>query len=140
MNLKSQLREFEGWKRHAYQDSLGFWTIGCGRLVDASKPGSGLSDDEIEYLLDNDIADKTLEVMEALPWARTLNEPRQAVLIGMAFQMGLKGLLGFRSMLRALQDEHYADAAEHMRQSRWHTQTPNRVNRLAHQMESGEWN
>lgn len=138
MNLRQQLREFEGVVPYAYQDHLGFWTIGVGRLIDKNK-GGRLSEDEIDYLLDNDIREKTAEVLAALPWVATMNEPRQAVVIGMAFQMGLKGLLGFRSTLASMKEERYANAAEGMRQSLWGKQTPGRVRRLAHQMEVGEW-
>lgn len=138
MDLKTQLREFEGVVPHAYQDHLGFWTIGVGRLIDKRK-GGGLTDDEIDYLLDNDIRRKTAEVYAALPWVKSMNEPRQAVVIGMAFQMGLKGLLGFTGTLASMRDERYSDAAEGMRRSKWAQQTPQRVRRLAHQMETGEW-
>ena len=44
------LRRDEGRVRHAYQDHLGYWTIGVGRLIDQRK-GGGLSEDEIDYLL-----------------------------------------------------------------------------------------
>lgn len=138
MDLKTQLREFEGVVPHAYQDHLGYWTIGVGRLIDKRK-GGHLTDDEIDYLLENDIRRKTAEVHNALPWVKAMNEPRQAVVIGMAFQMGLKGLLGFTGTLAAMRDERYSDAAEGMRQSKWAQQTPQRVRRLAHQMETGEW-
>lgn len=138
MDLKSQLIEFEGKVSHAYQDHLGYWTIGVGRLIDKAK-GGHLTDDEIDYLLENDIRRKRDEVHSALPWSKGLCEPRQAVLIGMAFQMGLKGLLGFTGTLAAARDERYAEAAEGMRQSKWAKQTPKRALRLAHQMETGEW-
>jgi lysozyme len=138
VSLKAQLKKFEGWVPHAYQDHLTYWTIGCGRLIDKRK-GGGLSDKEIEYLLDNDIAEKTHEVLTALPWVKSMNEARQAVVIGMCFQMGLKGLLGFTSTLAAMKDERYADAAEGMRRSKWATQTKERAQILAYQMEVGEW-
>jgi lysozyme len=137
-HLKAMLTKEEGRVPHAYQDSLGYWTIGCGRLIDKRK-GGGLTDDEIDYLLENDIRRKKAEVFAALPWAQSLNEPRQAVLIGMAFQMGLKGLLGFRSTLASVRDERFADAAEGMRQSLWAKQTPERARRMAWQMQTGEF-
>ena len=40
----------EGEKLSAYQDSMGFWTIGVGRLIDARK-GGGISQEESRYLL-----------------------------------------------------------------------------------------
>ena len=138
MDLKQQLIRDEGSVSHAYKDSLGYWTIGVGRLIDSRK-GGGLSPDEIEYLLDNDIKAKTREVLLALPWMPRLSEPRQAVLIGMAFQMGIGGLLKFKRMLGSIEDGQYVEAAEEMVKSRWAMQTPKRAYRMAQQMETGEW-
>lgn len=138
MDLKQQLLREEGSESCAYQDTRGFWTIGVGRLIDARK-GDGLSQDEIEYLLDNDIKKITEQVHKFLPWVSKLNEPRQAVLIGMAFQMGLRGLLGFKRTLGSIEDGQYFEAAVEMLQSEWAKQTPERAHRLATQMETGEW-
>lgn len=139
MDLRTQLREFEGVVPHAYQDHLGYWTIGCGRLIDKRK-GGRLTDEEIDYLLDNDIRRKTVEVYEALPWVREMNEPRQAVVISMAFQLGTEGLLRFVRTLDSMRDQRYYDAATGMMQSLWARQTPERARRLAHQLVTGEWN
>lgn len=139
MDLITQLRREEGVSRHVYQCSRGFWTIGVGRLVDRSRPGSGLSDEEVDYLLRNDVERVTRETNHALPWLHELNEPRQAVILGMVFQMGLTGLLGFSKMLTAARDGRWFDAAEQMLNSRWATQTPGRASRMAKQMETGEW-
>ena len=138
MDLKSQLLREEGAESCAYQDSLGYWTIGVGRLIDARK-GGGLSNDEIDFLLENDIKTKTREVLLALPWMPRLSEPRQAVLIGMAFQMGIGGLLKFKRALGSIEDGQYAEAAVEMLESKWGNQTPERAYRMALQMETGEW-
>ena len=138
MTLTEQLRRDEGTVPHAYQDSLGYWTIGVGRLIDARK-GGGLSPDEIDYLLDNDIKAKTHEVLRALPWAARLSEPRQAVLVNMAFQLGTKGLLAFHRTLGSIEDGQYGEAALEMLDSTWAKQTPARAMRLATQMETDEW-
>jgi lysozyme len=138
VTLTEQLRRDDGTESCAYQDSLGYWTIGVGRLIDARK-GGGLSNDEIDYLLDNDIRAKTAEVLRALPWAARLSEPRRAVLVNMAFQMGTKGLLAFHRTLGSVEDGQYGDAAVEMLNSTWAKQTPARAMRLATQMESDEW-
>ena len=138
VDLKQQLLREEGSESCAYQDTRGFWTIGVGRLIDARK-GDGLSQDEIEYLLDNDIKKITEQVHKFLPWVSKLNEPRQAVLIGMAFQMGLRGLLGFKRTLGSIEDGQYFEAAVEMLDSTWAKQTPERAHRLATQMKTGEW-
>jgi len=138
MTLIEQLRREEGSVRHAYKDSLGLWTIGVGRLIDESR-GGGLSQDEIDYLLANDIKAKTTEVLAALPWVSRLSEQRQAVIIGMAFQMGTKGLLAFKHTLGSIEDGQYAEAAKGMLDSGWAKQTPARARRLAQQMETDTW-
>jgi len=78
-------------------------------------------------------------VRQALPWLDSLNEPRKAVLIGMAFQMGTAGLLGFKNTLAAIRDQRWANAAALMLRSRWAEQTPARARRMARQIETGEW-
>ena len=138
MTLTEQLRRDEGIESCAYQDSLGYWTIGVGRLIDARK-GGGLSNEEIDYLLDNDVKAKTAEVLRALPWVARLSEPRRAVLVNMAFQLGTKGLLAFRRTLGSIEDGQYGEAAVEMLDSAWAKQTPARAMRLAVQMESDEW-
>ena len=138
MDLKQQLIRDEGVVRHAYEDSLGFTTIGVGRLIDARR-GGGLRDSEIDFLLHNDIAEKTAQVLAALPWAFKLSKPRQAVLINMAFQLGIGGLFKFKRMLGSVEDGQYGEAAAEMLDSLWAQQTPDRAKRLAKQMLTGEW-
>mgnify|MGYP000930691695 FL=1 len=137
-NLAQQLRRDEGIKPSAYQDHLGFWTIGVGRLIDARK-GGGLRPDEIEYLLANDIKDRARALLAALPWFGALDDARQGVLLNMAFQLGTAGLLAFKNTLDQVRLGQYKRAAEMMLQSKWATQTPERAARLAKQMESGAW-
>lgn len=140
MNLKAQLKEFEGCRLDAYFDTLNVLTIGYGHVDSTLMPGTVWTQEQAESQLDADIAEKTAQVKKHIPWFDQLNEPRQAVLIGMCFQLGLVGLLGFNRTLGSVRDERWADAANGMRASKWHTQTPKRVDRLAHQMETGEWN
>jgi lysozyme len=138
VNLQQMLVRDEGVILHCYEDHLGFKTIGVGRLVDKRK-GGGITLDEAMYLLQNDIKKVTSEVLQALPWVNTMNEARRAVVFAMCFQMGLKGLLGFRASLDAMRDEKYEHAAEGMRRSLWAKQTPERAKRMAHQMATGDF-
>lgn len=134
--LIAELRRDEGVKRSAYQDSLGLWTIGVGRLVDARK-GAGLSDDEINYLLANDIARVAAGLDAALPWWRTLDPVRQRVLQNMAFNMGVDGLAAFKNTLAAIKAHNWDQAAAGMLTSKWATQVPARAQRLAKMMRTG---
>ena len=138
-DIVKQLKADEGVRRTAYQDHLGYWTIGVGRLIDASKPGAGLRDTEIEQMLRNDVEDRIAAVGNALPWFYELDEARQGVLVNMAFQLGTQGLLGFKTTLDLVKAGKYAEAANQMLKSKWAKQTPDRAARLAKQMMLGKW-
>lgn len=131
--LEQEIADDEGRVPHAYQDSLGFWTIGVGRLIDRRK-GGRLREDEIDFLFDNDVAEKEAFLDRNLPWWRRLDDNRQRVLLNMAFQLG-GNLLGFKNTLAAIDRGDWAAAAAGMRNSKWATQTPARVERLAKRME-----
>ncbi len=137
--LTAHLRKEEGEVLHAYQDHLGFWTIGVGRLIDAKK-GGGISQKESAFLLANDLTRLEEEFHTFLPWIGSLSEPRQAVLYSMAFQMGLAGLLKFKNTLEAIREGNWEKAAKKMKVSLWYEQTPARAERLIKQLVTGEWN
>jgi lysozyme len=140
--LLSELRRDEGEVRHEYKDSLGFSTIGVGRLIDKRK-GGGLSSDEISYLLANDVKRTIADLDKHLPWWRQLTAARQRVLINMAFNLGIgsaavgSGLLGFKNTLRMVQEGDYAGAAAGMLSSKWAKQVGARAERLAKMMKEG---
>lgn len=138
-DIVKQLKIDEGVRRTVYKDHLGYLTIGVGRLVDPNKPGAGLRDSEIELLLRNDIEDRIAALGNVLPWFYELDEVRQGVLVNMAFQLGTAGLLGFKTTLKLIEAQKYAEAADQMLSSKWARQTPARAQRLATQMRSGKW-
>lgn len=120
------LKKYEGVVPHAYQDQLGYWTIGIGRLVDKRK-GGGLSQTEMEYLLNNDII-KCVNALESqIEFFKTLTESQQEGLIYMAFQLGIGGLLKFKSMLHALDGGYNAEVVYEIKSSKWYAQTPQRA-------------
>jgi lysozyme len=134
MTIEEVLMRDEGIVLHAYQDSLGYWTIGIGRLIDQRK-GGGISTEEALYLLHNDIKKVEKQLDDHLPWWRMLSENRQIVLISMCFNLGINGLLQFKKTLDLIERGLYIAAAEAMLQSKWATQVGQRANRLAKMME-----
>ncbi len=155
MNIRQQLMRDEGCKLHAYRDSLGYWTIGVGFLIDPRKvPHApnwlvmphGVVDDsctmsqaDCDKVLDEKIRDFTSDLENVLPWVEKLDDARKGVLINMAFNLGLSGLLTFKSTLSMIEHGNYASAAVAMLQSKWAAQVHARADRLAKQMQSGEW-
>jgi len=132
------LSQHEGRVAHAYQDSLGYWTIGVGHLIDKRK-GGRLPEEIIDALLDYDMRKHWLELLEALPWVERLDDVRQAVLLDMAFNLGVPGLLKFKNTLRYVERGDYKLASSGMLASLWARQVKSRANRLSRMMETGEW-
>lgn len=137
-NIIRSLRGEEGEVLSEYKDHLGYSTIGVGRLIDARK-GGGITKEESAYLLGNDIDKVTKQLDASLPWWTKLDEARRGVLVNMAFQMGINGLLGFKNTLAMIQAGNYEGAAKGMLQSKWAQQTPSRAKRMAEQMRTGVW-
>ncbi|MCG3134208.1 MAG: hypothetical protein HMLKMBBP_01500 [Planctomycetes bacterium] len=136
-----QLIQHEGFVPHAYQDSLGWWTIGIGRLIDKRK-GGGITREEALYLLRNDIEEKVEDLDYHLPWWRKLDGVRQRALLDMAFNLGIAKLLTFKTTLSLIKAGNYEDAATAMLQSKWARQVGlrpgQRAHRLASMMRTGE--
>jgi lysozyme len=134
--LRKMLIQEEGVVLHAYQDHLGYWTIGCGRLVDKRK-GGGITYMEALLLLENDIDKVLVGLIANFPWFTNLDPIRQVALCAMTFQLGLAGVKKFTNTLAAMERGDYKAAARGMRNSLWSKQTPARVERLAKMMETG---
>jgi len=133
--VREQLRRQEGVKRCAYVDTVGKTSVGVGRnLTD-----KGLSPDEIDLLLTNDINDAEDDARRLLTDAvfDALSEARKAVMVNMAFNLGYARLSRFSAMLGALKNGRYQDAAREMRNSAWATQVKGRAEELAVLMERG---
>ena len=136
--ITKQLRRDESEVLSAYQDHLGYWTIGIGRLIDKRKHG-GISKEESAILLSNDITKRVAALDQAIPWWKDLDEARKGVLLNMSFQMGVEGLLDFKNTLNMVRNKQFADAAKGMLNSKWAGQTPARALRLSNQMRDGKW-
>ena len=132
-----RLVEDEGEVLHAYQDHKDLWTIGVGRMIDERK-GGGISREESRYLLANDIR-KWIAIAGQWDWFDKLSWPRQGVIVCMLFQLGARGVSNFRRMIEALARRDYEASAYEMLDSGWHKQTPERCERMAAIMRSGEW-
>lgn len=136
----------EGRKNAPYKDSLGYWTIGVGHLIDMRK-GATLSgirsipmtEDNIDAVLNLDIVEHSAGLFTAAPWVKKLDAVRQAVLIDMAFNLGVAGLMEFKRTLASIQSGDYATAATQMLQSTWAHQVGTRATRLAEMMRTGKW-
>lgn len=130
MSVRDDLIRDEGWVPHAYQDHLGFWTIGYGFLIDKRR-GGGIPKPVAEHWLDYEIQQREQALSRNLTWFDSAPDDIKRALINMAFQLGIGRLMGFRRTLAHLQAGRYAEAADEALNSRWAQQTPNRAQRIA---------
>jgi lysozyme len=150
-DLKSMLTFEEGRKYRAYPDPLTHgepWTIGIGYTGPDVGPDTVWTDERIDDAYNKD-ATRAMAgcVLQLAPWFGQLDpsgtfnpaNARQCVLVGMAFQMGIDGLLEFQHMLASARDGHWDDAAAAMLDSKWARQTPGRASRMSRQLASGDW-
>lgn len=128
----------EGEILHAYEDHLGYLTIGVGRLIDKRR-GGGLTQEESRYLLRNDIHRKSSDLRARFDWFNLLDDARQAVILCMAFQLGVNGVANFKKMIAAINRGDYKTAALEALDSGWAKQTPERAQRMAQILRSGVW-
>ena len=131
------LRLHEGVERYVYTDHLGYETIGVGRCI-RKNVGLGLSDDEINYLLSNDVSRVTAE-LGRFKWFPELNEARRDAMINLCFQLGLTKLLKFKNFLASMEEGDYEAASTHLLDSLYARQTPARADEVAEIIVSGKY-
>jgi len=132
------LRKHEGVETHAYVDTVGKVTIGVGRNID-SKGGLGLSTDEINYLLANDVKRVNAELTAAFSWYKTLGTPRKDAIMDMCFNMGLPRFKKFKKALAGMAKGDYKTAAAEFLDSRWANQVGQRAITITDIIRSGEY-
>ena len=135
--LVEQLKRHEGIRTHAYQCTANMTTVGVGRNIDEDG-GLGLSIDEIEFLLENDIRRCKQELI-ALPWFPEIDSVRQDALINLCFNLGMTRLLGFKNALTAMSVGDYDLAADEFMDSRWAKQVGSRANEVCEMIRSGNY-
>ena len=134
--LIEQLRKHEGVRAHVYLCPAGYETIGVGRNI--AESGLGLSDDEIDYLLKNDIERCRLE-LNAFPWFTDLDSVRQDALINLCFNLGMTRLLGFKNALAGMAEGKYPEAATEFQDSLWAAQVGSRADEVTDMIRTGRY-
>jgi len=136
--LRQRLVKDERVILHAYQDSEGWWTIGCGHLIDQRKGGSIPARFAMD-LLDWDITDALIQLVTRFPWVAGIAPARQAALANMVFNLGIEGVAGFHNTMDAAKRGDWAAVKQGVLRSKYHLQTGQRAERVAEQLLTGEW-
>jgi len=131
--LIEELKRDEGVELRPYKCSAGFLTLGVGRNIEER----GITMDESDYLLANDITICEEEATRVFKWYNTLSDVRQRVILNMIFNLGLTKLLNFKKFLAAMEAEDWEEAGKQMLDSRWAKQVGNRADRLEQMIVNG---
>ena len=133
MNAIDLIKKNEGVRLHLYKCPAGRWTIGFGRNLEAR----GISIAEAELMIENDV-EYFYQRLERFPAFMKCNETRKAVLIDMAFNMGMSGIRKFKMMWAAISLENWQGASIEILRSNYAAQVPGRAKRNAEIMRTGQ--
>ncbi|MFZ8929334.1 MAG: glycoside hydrolase family protein [Pseudohongiellaceae bacterium] len=135
--LIEMLRRHEGVRNHVYRDTENLETIGVGRCI--AEGSLGLSDDEVDYLLGNDLKRCIEELKRAFDWYEKLDPVRQDVMISLCFNLGLTRLLKFEKALAGMENSDWETASTEFMHSRWSTQVGQRAVELTDMLRTGKY-
>ncbi len=133
--LAEQLKIHEGLRLKPYRDTVGKLTLGIGRNLE----DKGITEQEALFMLNNDVDYFYGQLTKKLPWFKMLDDARQNVLVNMAFNLGISGLLSFKMTLKLIEYGDYDNAATEMLDSVWAYQVGQRAIELSKQMATGEY-
>ena len=126
--LQQRVARHEGLRLKPYHDTAGKLTIGYGRNLD----DDGIRQSEAEAMLANDLLAASVDLTKALPWtAQLMPAARREVMVELAFNIGIAGVLGFARMLDHLWGADYSGAADEMLNSAWAVEVGDRATELA---------
>lgn len=119
------IKKCESLKLFPYLDSTGHNSIGWGRNLD-----NGIRVSEAELMFQNDLK-QTVDGLEQQSWY--INQPQNVknALINMNFNLGIRKLLEFTGMIRALKANNYTLAANESLASLWAKQVGQRSKDIA---------
>ena len=126
--LIDDIKQEEGFKGIVYKCTEGFDTIGYGTRLP-------LSEKEAEMILEYRLNILKGNLSSSL-YMLDIDKKAWDILYNMVYQMGVKGVLNFKNMIKALEAKDYNRAGDEMLDSKWAKQTPARANRLSKAMKA----
>lgn len=141
-DLYTILKKDEGFRGQPYdcktgkrlKATVGYTTIGYGYNLDANE----LPEDIAEILLKRKVEEK-INSLKKREIKIIQNDLRSIVIICMAYQMGVTGLLKFKTTLKYYNENKFKECAKQMLKSKWaRIDSPTRAKRMAYMMETGK--
>lgn len=128
----ARLKANEGFRPNVYKDTTGHDSIGYGFNISA-----GISQKAAAALLQAQTDDLFAQLAQFWWWDQ-LDPERASVVLEMAYNQGLHGLLGYVNMLAAIGKQDWATASLELLDSDAARQVPDRYHRLANILRTGD--
>lgn len=148
-DIASRLEFHEGRKSEAYYCSGGYLTQGIGHNLETNpltkeqkskiKDMNHWTDAEIDMVLADDVYQCKVLMTQLIEGFEDFDDERQYALIDMCFQLGARGVSGFKKMLSAMRKQDWEKASAECLDSKYGRQTPTRAKRIAYLIKTGEW-
>jgi len=128
MDLLTQIIQLnEGYCSTIYKCPAGRETFGYGTSLneERKKEVEACRQGELEALATSYFQDDVtalLVKLRAFSWFTELSELRRVVIVDLAYQMGIHGLLGFSKMIAALKEQNFGHAHDELLDSLYHAQ------------------
>lgn len=143
----NRIKEYEGFSLKPYKCTAGKWTVGYGYNYQDRGFTTETATEILEKGFTKELADRLIAedvarcVTEALtfPFFAQMNEARQAVIVDMIYQLGIKGFKDFKKTIEWLSKGNYRGASQEMVKSKWFTQSGRRSRTNVKQMDTGVW-
>ena len=130
------LEYYEGYERKIYSDSVGIETVGIGRNLEVY-PFDPEEQEQYDLLSYYSHLDATAwaysklkqcrqDVVVHNPWLVESPKEIRLIVVDMTFNLGLKGILGFKNMLKAMKAGDYDEAAAQLKDSKYYRQVGRR--------------
>lgn len=125
INKEEYIKSNEGLRLKPYKCSSGKLTIGYGRNLE----NNGITKEEAEILLYNDIKRIHEFFNKYLTYYPSLPDEYKTVILDMAYNMGISGLMGFKNMLYEMQQRNKEGIIKEIRDSKYYKQLQSRAER-----------
>ena len=111
------------------------WTVGFG-FTHGVTPDSRMNRITAERKLEQEILEVDAALRNTLTWYNDASFVTKTILINLSFNMGIKGLLGFKNTLAFIKEKKYKEAAFNLRKSLYYKQVTKRAEELATRLET----
>ena len=137
--IKKMIFFDEGVRLDVYLCPAKKLTVGAGHNIEADparhilhslKLGDKITPEQAQALYEYDINRVINNLVTKIPGYSTFQEKYKIVLINMAFNLGINGLLQFKNMLQAMRTDNDIQVIQEIKNSKYYKDVTNRANRM----------